>query len=101
MIIVYLACKDSSEADRISAALLDKRLIACAKKLPVESAFRWEGKKDNASEILVILETIDQKFDEIEIIVNKLHSYDTTLLFAIPVVKTTDKVKKWLNDEIS
>lgn len=101
MIIVYLACKDSAEADRISAALLDKRLIACAKKLPVESAFWWEGKKDSASEILVLFETIDEKFEEIEIIVSKLHSYDTPLLFAIPVIKTTDKVKKWLNDEIS
>ncbi len=101
MIIVYLTCADEKEADMISDTLLSKKLVACAKKLPIESAFWWEGKIDTAEEVLVMLETIEEKFDAIEHEVKELHSYDTPMLFSIQVHKTTDLVNKWLGEEIS
>lgn len=101
MIIVYLTCTDEKEADMISDTLLSKKLVACAKKLPIESAFWWEGKIDTAEEVLVMLETIEEKFDAIEHEVKELHSYDTPMLFSIQVHKTTDLVNKWLGEEIS
>ena len=98
MIIVYLTCANDSEAERISNLLLDKKLIACAKKLSIESAFWWDGKKDKAGEFLVMFETIDEKFEEIEKEEISVHSYETPMLFALPVIKTTQLVEKWLGE---
>jgi uncharacterized protein involved in tolerance to divalent cations len=98
MIIIYLTCVNEGEAKRITDSLLDKKLVACAKKIPIESTFWWEGKKDKADEVLVMFETVEEKFEEIEKEVVSLHSYDTPMLFALSVVKTTRSVEKWLGE---
>ncbi len=100
MIIVYLTCADDKEADVIVEALLNKRLVACAKRLPIESAFWWEGKKDAVDEVLVLFETIEEKFDEIEEVVRELHSYETPMLFSVQVHRATNEVNIWLRDEL-
>lgn len=100
MAIYFLTCKDNKEADRISKALLDNKLIACAKKFPVESKFWWNKKIDNAKEVLVMLESIEENFEKIEKTVEKLHSYKTPVLFSIPVLKTTKRVEKWMKEEL-
>lgn len=100
MSVIYLTCADDDEADRISNALLDKKLIACAKKLPIESTFWWKGNKDSAKEVLVMLETVEDKFGQIEKEVKRLHSYDVPMLFSIVVSQTTDEVRQWLKKEL-
>lgn len=100
MIIVYLTCADDAEADKISEELLDKKLIACSKKMLVKSSFWWEGKKDHANEVLLMLETVEEKFEQIEKEVQTLHSYDTPMLFSIAVSQTTKQVNEWLREEL-
>lgn len=101
MIVIFLTCSDEVEADKISESLLDKKLIACAKKLPVNSKFWWKGEKDNANEILFLMETVEEKFAEIEQEVKVLHSYETPMLFSIPVDNTTTEVNTWLSENLS
>lgn len=100
MAIYYLTCANNREADKISKALLEKRLVACAKKLPVSSIFRWKGKIDNVKEIVVMLESIEENFEKINAVVKKLSSYKTYILFSIPVTKTTKRVERWLKKEL-
>lgn len=101
MTILYLVCSNEAEAERISDALLDKHLIACAKKLPVKSAFRWKGKLHKADEIVLLLETEDKFFNTIEDEVRKLHSHKTFILASIPVGKTSKGVSEWLKGELA
>lgn len=95
---VWLTCADQDEASRIAQVLLDKKLIACAKYLLVNSDFRFEGKLENSSEILIVMETHERLFDQIEAEVEKLHSYDTFVLQAIPLTKISQKVATWLQE---
>jgi uncharacterized protein involved in tolerance to divalent cations len=39
-----LVCENSEEAAKIADALLEHRLIVCAKQVPEESKFWWKGK---------------------------------------------------------
>jgi periplasmic divalent cation tolerance protein len=98
MIILFLTCADELEADKISESLLNKHLIVCAKKTPVSSAFFWKGKIDKADEILLVMESVEEKFEKIEDEVRKLHSYETFVLSAIPVIKTSTGVSPWLEE---
>lgn len=100
MAIYYLTCASNREADKISKALLEKRLIACAKKLPASSMFRWKGEIDTAKEIVVMLESVEENFDKINAVVKKLSSYETYILFSVPVSKTTKEVEDWLKKEL-
>ncbi|MCL5435142.1 MAG: divalent-cation tolerance protein CutA [Patescibacteria group bacterium] len=100
MAVYYLTCANNREADKISKVLLEKRLIACAKKVPASSMFRWKGKIDNAKEIVLMLESVEENFDKINAEVKKLSSYETYILFSIPVSKTTKGVEDWLKKEL-
>ena len=100
MTILYLVCSSEAEADKIADVLLEKRLIACAKKLPVRSVFKWQGKLNKADETLLLLETEGKLFDVIENEVRQLHSHKVFVLASIPVEKTSAGVAEWLKEEL-
>lgn len=101
MILLFLACADDKEAERISQSLLKKHLIVCAKKTPVSSAFFWQGKIDKANEVLLVMESVEEKYEEIEKEVRKLHSYETFVLSAIPVIKYSKGAEGWLKEGLN
>ncbi len=94
--LLYLTCKDNAEADKISNSLLEKKLVACAKKLPISSSFLWKGGIDKSDEILVLLETEERLFDEIETEIKKLHSYETFILASLPITRVSKGAQEWL-----
>lgn len=98
--VYFLTCKDDFEAENISKVLLEKKLVACSKKFPVNSSFWWKNHIDNAIEVVVMFESIEKNFDKIEKQVKKLSSYETYILFSIPVSKTTKGVERWLKKEL-
>lgn len=98
--LIWLSCKDKAEADKIADTLIEKKLIACAKQLPVKSSFSWEGKANKSEEIWMSMESREDLFDEIEQEVAKLHSYDTFVLTSNPVTKISSKAKKWLEESL-
>ncbi len=101
MIILYLTCANSSEAKKISNALLEAKLVACVRQSTVASTYWWEGKINHDDEVLLMMETLEAKFDEVNRIIEKLHSYKEYVLTAVPVTKTTPGVKQWLRDTIA
>lgn len=96
MIMLFLTCANDDEAEKISQSLLEKHLIVCAKKSQVSSTFFWKGNIDKANEILLIMESIEDNYDKIEKEVKSLHSYETFVLTAVPVVKSSQGVESWL-----
>lgn len=101
MTLLYLVCPNEEEAGRITEILFEKKLIACAKKLPVKSAFKWKGELNKADEIVLLLETEDSFFDTIESEVRKIHSHKTFILASIPVGQTSEGVTEWLKEELA
>jgi periplasmic divalent cation tolerance protein len=100
MTILFLTCANAKEANNISKTLLEKRLIACARKIPVSSSFWWKGKVDRADEAMLMMESVEEKFGEIETEVKKLHSYETFVLTTIPVGRSSSGVQEWLKESL-
>lgn len=98
---LWLTCEDKAEATKIAKALLDKRLVVCAKQLPVSADFIWYGKVDQNEEILLVMESREDLFDKVEAEVEKIHSYETFVLQAIPFVNVSKKAQKWLEENLA
>jgi len=98
---LYLTCEDGAEATKIAKELLKKRLIVCAKQLPITADFHWEGKITHGKETLLIMESRLDLFDQVEAEVTKLHSYDTFVLEAVPIAAVSKKASKWMKDNLS
>ena len=100
MNILFLTCANNKEADKIAKTLLKKHLIVCAKKTPVYSSFLWQGKIDSGKEVLLIMDSIESKFKQIEKQIKKLHSYDTPVLISLPISQASSGVATWMKKEL-
>ena len=99
-ISLTLTCKDSTEAEIIIQALLAQRLIACAKTSAVSSTFYWHEHVEKAQEVLITMESVLEKFAEIESVVKSLHSYETFVLQAYPILKASVGVQAWIAEAV-
>ncbi len=93
---LVLTCASEQEAQSIADSLLEKKLVACAEFSPVTSRFSWKNKIENSVEIrLTMLSTADN-FDAIETEATRLHSYETFVLRAMPMVRLSNDAQTWL-----
>jgi len=101
MCLLFLTCANNKEADKIAKALLKNQLIVCSKKTPVSSSFLWQGKIDSSKEVLLIMDSVESKFKQIEKQVKKLHSYDTPVLVSLPISQASSGVATWMKKELN
>ena len=97
---LLLTCEDSTEAGKIATALLDKHLIVCAKQIPVSAQYWWESAQTKADEVMLMMESAEDLFDEIETEVEQLHSYETFVLQALPFSRISKKATGWVEDNL-
>src|SRR4029079_853299 len=98
-IVVFMTAANGEEASRLAEMLVGSHLAACVQILPeMESVYRWQGKIERQSEILLLAKTTRAKFAELEREVRALHSYDTPEIIAVPVVDGSAPYLDWLNE---
>ena len=96
-IVVFLTAANGEEATRLADMLVGAHLAACVQILPeMESVYRWQGKIERSSEVLLLVKTTRGKFDELEREVRALHSYETPEIIAVPVVVGSGPYLEWL-----
>jgi len=97
-IVVFMTATNGEEATRLAEMLVGAHLAACVQILPeVESVYRWQGKIERQSEVLLIAKTTRGKFDDLEREVRALHSYDTPEIVAVPIVTGSAPYLEWLS----
>lgn len=99
MTLIYITCKDSKEAEKISLHLLKKRLIACANIFPIKSMYWWKGKIENQSEIVITAKTLEKNYRKIKEEVLKLHSYTIPCILKIDA-EANEKYDEWVREEV-
>jgi periplasmic divalent cation tolerance protein len=96
-IVVFMTAANGEEASRLAEMLVGAHLAACVQILTeIESVYRWQGKIERSSEVLLLVKTTRDKFDELEREVRALHSYDTPEIVAVPIVAGSAPYLEWL-----
>lgn len=95
--VVLVTVPDEKTADRIAHDLVEKRLAACVSRVPgVLSRYRWEGKIENDSELLLIVKTRTALFGELAQAVKELHPYTVPEIVALPIADGHAPYLAWL-----
>jgi periplasmic divalent cation tolerance protein len=95
--LVMTTCGDRETADRIAAALVDRRLAACVNVLPgVTSTYRWDGKLETQSEVLMIIKTREQELDAMEAIIRAMSGYELPELIAVDITAGAPAYLDWV-----
>jgi periplasmic divalent cation tolerance protein len=98
---VTTAAGSEQEAERISAALIERRLAACVQVIgPVSSRYRWQGKVEHEREWLCLAKTEASRYGEVEAAIRELHSYDEPEIVATPIVAGSKGYLGWLGDSL-
>jgi periplasmic divalent cation tolerance protein len=99
-VIVFITVDSQEEAQKITDILLTERKAACVNILPgVESHYWWQGKKETAQEILLIVKTQEKLLDELVTLVKMHHPYSIPEIVAIPIIGGNIDYLKWLERE--
>lgn len=97
MRIILSTCGDRAEADRISRSLVESELAACVNLVPgVQSVYRWQGKVESASEILLLIKTSSERVKEVEKAILELHSYAVPEFLVLEVQGGSEAYVGWL-----
>lgn len=88
---------NSKEAQKIASTLVEKRLAACVNVIPhLKSYFRWQGKLDQADELLLIIKTEKHQLKSVETAIRRFHSYDTPEIIGWPITWGLKSYLDWL-----
>jgi len=97
---VYITCTDKKEARHIASAAVKERLAACGNIIDkMESVYEWKGEIESDEETVLILKTMDDRYQELEQLVLSMHSYECPCIIALPVEVGLDGYLKWIHKE--
>ncbi|MEM1662735.1 MAG: divalent-cation tolerance protein CutA [Pyrobaculum sp.] len=98
-IVVFITTPDLDAAKKISRHLLERRVASCINMAPVKSMYWWEGKIEEAEEVLLIIKTTIDKLNELVKEVKSIHPYQLPEIVALPIVGGLRDYLSWVDRE--
>ncbi len=100
-VVVLVTASHKKEAQKIGRELLKKKLVACVNiSEKFNSLFWWQGKIDQAQEVLLIIKSKKTKLAQIIKAVKSLHSYQTPEIIALPIVGGSKDYLGWIDESL-
>ena len=98
--LVLVTSPNLKTARALAKAALAARLIACANLVPkIESHYRWQGKIESGTEVLLVLKTRKSKLAALEKLILARHPYDTPEFLVLSLVAGNAKYLDWLGEQ--
>lgn len=95
--LVFCTVPDAATAERIATAVVEERLAACVNALPgIASTYRWEGKVERATEVLLVMKCTADRYPQLEARVRALHPYATPEVVALAIAEGSAPYLDWI-----
>lgn len=102
MLVVLCTFPDADTARRICNEIISENLAACVNLIPgVESIYRWEGKIEQASEVLAIFKVSAVGFEDLKENLLDKHPYENPEIVGIRADQVTEEYLKWVSSTAS
>lgn len=84
---VYTTIDNIQDARKIAKTLIEEQLVACVNIIPkIESIYRWKGKIEEDSELVLIAKTVDDNIKKTIRRIKELHSYELPDIIVLPII---------------
>lgn len=102
MLIVMTTAPDVEEAESLAEKLVGERLAACVQVLPpMISFYVWEGAVQRAHEHLLMIKTLEDRFEAVRDLILAQHSYDMPEIVAVNADNVSDGYLAWMTEYLS
>jgi periplasmic divalent cation tolerance protein len=100
--LVYTTWPDLASAELAATALLDAKLAACLNIVPgMISLYRWEGRTERASEVVMLIKTRADLTDTCITCVRQHHPYTNPAALVLAVTGGATAFLAWIHSETS
>lgn len=101
VVMAYVTCSDDETAENIATALIDHREAACVNIVPnLRSVYRWEGKVQVDTELLLLIKTTASAFEHVRARVVALHPDELPEVVAVPITQGLPDYLDWVRAEV-
>jgi periplasmic divalent cation tolerance protein len=101
VIQVVTTTASQADAEKIAAALVERRLAACVQVSgPLTSCYRWEGAVETAEEWRCTIKTTAELYVRVEQAIRELHPYQVPEILATPVIAGSQRYMDWLAQQV-
>ncbi len=101
-VLIMNTCPDPKTAGHIAEKLVHNKLAACVHIQPAGlSIYRWQGKIESTEENLLLIKSHEDKYPEVEKMIQKLHPYELPEIIAVPITKGLPDYLSWLNMDMT
>ncbi len=98
--IIYCTVPNEFSANLIATTLVEENLAACVNIVPsVTSVYKWNEKAQEDKELLLIIKTRQERFNDVEMKIKELHEYTIPEIVAIPIIQGSEEYQNWIVDE--
>jgi periplasmic divalent cation tolerance protein len=98
-LVILCTCPDEETATRLGSGLVRKHLAACVNVLPgIRSIYLWQGTVNADSEVLMVIKTVREKYQQLEDWLGENHPYDVPEIVALPVGRVSAQYFAWIED---
>ncbi|MBS0213477.1 MAG: divalent-cation tolerance protein CutA [Proteobacteria bacterium] len=99
-LLVLCTCPDAANAQALADSLVERRLAACVNLLPgVRSVYRWQGRVEQADEVLLLVKTTDDRFEALQEQIVRMHPYAVPEVLAFKAVDGLPAYLGWVETE--
>ena len=101
-IVVLTTCDSEQHAEKLARHLVEERVAACVNLLPkARSIYRWNEKIEDSTEWMLIIKSRRDLFAALRAEIQKLHTYETPELIALPVVDGSESYLAWFDAQLT
>ena len=99
-VVVLITAPNEEDAAKMANDLVASRLAACVSIIKnIRSIYRWQGKIEDESEVLMLVKTRKEHFKDLEKRVRELHPYEVPEIIALPIIEGFEGYLGWLKEE--
>ncbi len=99
MLILLTTTSNVEEAESLARKIVEAKLAACVQILPaMKSFYFWENEIQTDTEHLLLIKTLEEKFDELKEFIQKNHSYDVPEIVALAAEKVAENYLNWIKN---
>lgn len=99
MLIVFTTTPNIEEAEGLAEKIVEAKLAACVQVLPqMKSVYFWQGSLQKESEHLLLIKTLEGKYEQLEKFVLANHSYDVPEITAVKAENVSESYLAWVKE---
>jgi periplasmic divalent cation tolerance protein len=102
MLVVITTTPSQREAEELATKLVTEKLAACVQVLPqMRSFYFWQGEIKQDAETLLLIKTVNEKYEALETFIRNNHSYSVPEIVALDAEKVFDGYLDWVRGYLS